>query len=715
MNMNNTTKMTTIDTAIVSYLNDYHDVNRLFYKGSLFNPHNKSYYGYRLDVLKSALQKYLRRKELKKMEWVMTELYMFRFADSRAMGVLSNVLNRVKIFNDEEMCFVDWNRYLKVHELIEEFEKNDKVGLNILLKICKILVDCKMLRLNSDIKCYYILCVDKYGLKLKDAEVNEGKVLRYVKEGDDKECLDLFGKFIDLFEKGSEDCCYYALKLIEKEEKNKVKCGRRIRRTGPSYMVWDYLLSKCKNKNNKDFINVMEYRLKEYHKKRGERPIFMTASIYMALYYNDIDWNEEIDYSKYDVSDQDVINMLNERVKLDIDDYCIDMHCSEGRKKGKNKRDFVLEGSLVVDEYSKYSKPEWREFYIKLGLEHAKKVESGELPAKGRRGRKKKSVKDMLVKKVKKEIKKVENKEIKKVENKEMENKEIKKVKKMTDRAKLRSEKYKKIKKMRGVPNFDDLEKDLEFVDYRGIDVNKIRLCTENTCGNKVMCFEYEGKIWKEGRKSMNYNRDYCVLDECKEMFGLEKIGMKRVLSNFRIEKVDKSKKSWVENWKMVSWGYTDGDNKDLKAKVVYCVMDKINPGIEVGKMKKEMLSNRKMLKEFVKIGVFRGIFRASDFNGRNVLIKEGNKLVSIDEGDIGKRLDIIGGREKWLIGALNKDKSIIKEILEEINYAWDKEYDCLIWSIMADYNFSKELIDEVTNNYKNLKNDLEKEGVEFE
>ena len=165
MNMNNTTKMTTIDTAIVSYLNDYHDVNRLFYKGSLFNPHNKSYYGYRLDILKSALQKYLRRKELKKMEWVMTELYMFRFADSRAMGVLSNVLNRVKIFNDEEMCFVDWNRYLKVHELIEEFEKNDKVGLNILLKICKILVDCKMLRLNSDIKCYYILCVDKYGLK----------------------------------------------------------------------------------------------------------------------------------------------------------------------------------------------------------------------------------------------------------------------------------------------------------------------------------------------------------------------------------------------------------------------------------------------------------------------------------------------------------------------------------------------------------------------
>lgn len=695
---NNNTNMTTIDTAIVSYLNDYHDVNRLFYKGSLFNPYNKSYYGYKIDVLKSALQKYLRRKELKKMEWVMTELYMFRFADNRAVNVLSNVLNRVKIFNDEEMCFDDWNRYLKVHELIEEFEKNDKKGLNILLKICKILVDCNMLRLNNDVKSYYRLAVDKYGLKLKDAEINEGKLLRYVKEGDDKECLNLFGKFIDLFEKGSEDCCYYALKLLNKEE-NKVKCGRRIRRNGPSYMIWDYLLSVGRKKNNEKCMKMLEYKLQEYHIKRGERPIFMTASIYMMIYYDEMKWDKVIDYSKYDVSDQEIINMLNQRVRLDIDDYCIDMHCSEGRKKGKNKKDFVLEGSIVVDEYTKYNRPEMRKFYIELGLEHVKKVESGELPAKGKRC-KKRNIKDMLVKK----------------ENNKKEIRKEKTETKMTDRAKLRSEKYKKIKKMRGVPDFDDLEKNLEFVDSRTIDVNKIKLCSDTTCGNKVMCFEYEGKIWKEGRKSMNYNRDYCVLDECKEKFGLEKIGMKRVVANFRIKKKDKSKKSWVDNWSLLSWGHCAGNNKDLKNKVVYCVMDKIEPGTEVGKKKKEMLSNRNMLKEFVKIGVFRGIFRVSDFNMRNVLVKDNNKLVSIDEGDIGKRLDILGGKgkHKWLIKTLNEDKTIIKEILEEINYAWDKEYDCLIWSIMADYNFSKELIHEVTNNFKNLRKDLESEGVEF-
>ena len=45
-------------------------------------------------------------------------------------------------------------------------------------------------------------------------------------------------------------------------------------------------------------------------------------------------------------------------------------------------------------------------------------------------------------------------------------------------------------------------------------------------------------------------------------------------------------------------------------------------------------------MKEFAKIGVFRGIFRCSDFNCRNVLVGceksyLADYFVSIDEGDI--------------------------------------------------------------------------------
>ena len=116
-------------------------------------------------------------------------------------------------------------------------------------------------------------------------------------------------------------------------------------------------------------------------------------------------------------------------------------------------------------------------------------------------------------------------------------------------------------------------------------------------------------------------------------------------MSNFRIEKIDKSKKSWVDNWQKVII-------KKEKEKVVYCVMNKITHcnwkvPMEISVIKHSFPSVRSQLKEFVKIGVFRGIFRCSDFNCRNVLVGCDKShlpqyFVSIDEGDIGKRLDII-------------------------------------------------------------------------
>ena len=256
--------------------------------------------------------------------------------------------------------------------------------------------------------------------------------------------------------------------------------------------------------------------------------------------------------------------------------------------------------------------------------------------------------------------------------------------------------------KKRGNPNFNDLEKELEYV--KNIDEKKIRLCMDVTCGNKAMCFEYEGKIWKEGRKSMNYNRDYCVVDDCKSLFGLEKINMKRVCSDFYIEKIDKSIKSWENNWRKVIIGKDD-------EYIVYCVMDKVCPGDRLGKNKNVLLRNRDILKEYVKIGVYRGIFRVSDFNCNNVLIRNDGKLVSIDESDIGKRVSILGKKDKWLINELNKDKSIINEIMIDICKYFDENF---ISMKMKEYKYNDLMIMEVLNNFKILKEDLELEGVEF-
>ena len=99
-----------------------------------------------------------------------------------------------------------------------------------------------------------------------------------------------------------------------------------------------------------------------------------------------------------------------------------------------------------------------------------------------------------------------------------------------------------------------------------------------------------------------------------------------------------------------------------------------------------------------------------SDFNLKNVLI-DGVKLVSIDEGDIGKRVGIIGGRNKWLVGEMNKKIGLCKGVLADINSNKVEKLE-FIKREMGDFNFSTELIQEVEKNWRNIEKDLESEGL---
>ncbi len=621
-----------------------------------------SHSGYKLDILKSAMQKYLRRKEKSKMIWCVAEIYLFHvFAQTEqekraTKGIITNMLNRLIIMMDEEMIFAEAGNFLVLRKLLEKFEEGGRNDFIYLYKICDILINARILRVNSDIRAYwdYRFRHDKQVYKDDD-----------ITSQDDEAS---FKEFVKEFNEGSYGCYYYMFKIFNgARETPGIKWFKTKKEN--IYKIWHYLFKRKVVMENWILRKNLEYKLIEFHKKkRGERFMWLSSAIQLVLNADKLGLNKfmyesngkkiiknmyENHVNKTEEEKLEIIKEVFEnRKKLIIDEYCIDQHCSKGRVMGKGKKDWKTKGSLVVDEDKEYFVQEWRDYY---------------------RGKWKKQAEQ--------EEKKVEPKKT---------------------RAEIRSEKYKRIKKMRGKPNFDDLEKNLRVVD--GIDESKITLCSDITCGNKVMCFEYEGKIWKESRKSMFYNRDYCVVDDCKELFGLRKIGMERVLSNFRIEKIDKSKKSWVDNWHKV-------EIKEADEKVVYCVMDKITPGIEFGKKKREMLANRKMLKEFAKIGVFRGIFRASDFNGRNVLLKDDAKLVSIDEGDIGKRLDIIGGRERWLINELNRDKSIINEILNELDGNLQKE---LVVKKMIEYKFNDKLCEEVLNNWIKLYHDLKNEGIKF-
>ena len=226
------------------------------------------------------------------------------------------------------------------------------------------------------------------------------------------------------------------------------------------------------------------------------------------------------------------------------------------------------------------------------------------------------------------------------------------------------------------------------------VEDSKIRLCSDIVCGNKVMCFEYEGKIYKEGRKSMNWNKDYYVFDQCKELFGLNCIGMEMRIGKFRIIKKDKSILSYKDNWKV----------EETEEDVVYAVMNKIGNCTMVIERKKEVVENPRWFKEYCRIGMVRGIFRVSDFNMRNVLINENNELVSIDENDIlGKRKDIFGLKNRMVLKELKKNENVFMELLQEI---WEVDFD-MVEEIMKKFGFNGEKIRE---NWTSLEEDIRKE-----
>ena len=94
------------------------------------------------------------------------------------------------------------------------------------------------------------------------------------------------------------------------------------------------------------------------------------------------------------------------------------------------------------------------------------------------------------------------------------------------------------------------------------------------------MCWfaDYRGKrvVLKEGRKSMNYNRDYMVVNDLKNLFGVNKMAMKRVRMHKVSQRKDKTKSSWVDNSEWL-------DRRD----VVYCMMDRVEGGQLIKKKEK--------------------------------------------------------------------------------------------------------------------------------
>jgi len=311
--------------------------------------------GYKIDVLKSALQKYGRRRMLKEMFWCVNELNDFELIEEKkAEKVRTNMVNRLKVMLCEELVFSDWQRFLYcVRELNKWEEKRNNVVH--LYRVCSALCDGKLCRLASDIKAYW-----KDGVSSGLVEIEQEKQKRrdMDEKEDDPEVKRFMNNLVSCVEKKSEECFYWMFEILRKAEDN-VKGKKRFRKSGCEYIIWEWLF-ECSKRNMKMKEVMRELMILFDKKDRKERYIFVCNALCLVLYSDRVNWEEK--EIEYDARDIDISN----DVKLDIDDYCIDMHCSDGRKKGKDKKTFALEGSFVVNEDKEFFREEWRQIYQKL-------------------------------------------------------------------------------------------------------------------------------------------------------------------------------------------------------------------------------------------------------------------------------------------------------------------------------------------------------------
>ena len=624
---------------------------------------SKSYSGYEIGIVKSAMQKFLRRRMPSEMKWCVEEIYRFRSLarDEKELkaskALISNLVNRIIVMMDEELLFNEWAVYLKCRFLIDKFWEEDNV--EYLYEICDLLCGAKLIRYSSDVSCYHM----KMAIQaIEDEEDVYQKFEQFKIEMEKGDVVKAFRIAIHLF-------------LNKNEEKLK---KRVLRRAHPIYLIWDYLLNLEKVNANENLKKSIVYRFNEFPKDRGEKKLFLTSAISLCIYSERIDWS---------VNWMEISGVASEKIEgyLEIPSYAIDMHTKKGREMGKNRADFAKEGSLVVGEDKEYYNEEYREFYNKCKFEEAgiKNIRPSRKVAKKPKEKKEKVVKEPKEPKEKKEKVVKEPKE--KKEKKEKVVKEPKEKKEKKEKV-VKEPKEKKEKKPQKYVAKMPESGELEYIPME--DMNFVKLCLKNPCGKKVMCFvvEYQGVeyVLKEGKKSMNYNEDYEVVDSMKEIFGLNKIGMKRIFSNKAMVKIDEGKMEWCDNWKFVE-----------KENIVYSMMSYI-PGVRFNHSKNITPA---LELEYMKIGLFRGIFMVSDFNVTNVFELEG-KLYSIDEHDIlGKRVHMIAQKN---MRYYKKNQAALEGIFEDLFQDKEGKIEKVVEQLRA---FKYDIfVDRIISNYASLK-----------
>lgn len=344
------------------------------YKGP-FAKSNASEHGFAPDILKSGVQKYVRRNSRVKAFACLAELLSFSRAGEAAKGMVTNTLNRLMIIAAEDIGLANVQLVARViHEvsaLKEKLKSKDmsRKDRKALFGLVALMCASPKTRIMSH--AYYVYANpeskeerEKHDIvweeapsKEDEARIRKSPHPELFNKEDTKEMRhDALMVYLRL-EDAAMDAFTWVERFKETYQGGKIKLRSKYvdpspykgKGSTPMCMIWSLYSLFLEPSLYNELAHC-------YHTLAEQRPFASLAL--MACIYRDalphpqvkVDGWEE-DYDQTDAS------------TLVIDDYVVDKHTGQGRTEGKDTQLFVTEGSLVVPEDLNLTNPILLEIY----------------------------------------------------------------------------------------------------------------------------------------------------------------------------------------------------------------------------------------------------------------------------------------------------------------------------------------------------------------
>ena len=315
---------------------------------------SKTYSGLDFDVVKSALQKYIRRNVPEKAVLAAIELYRLNEVD--ASSVVTNLYGRLAIIAAED---VGPGNLPLVLAVLKYVRTNDH-DIDRLVNIVRLLAASPKTRIMSHAWFAYASDAGRAkaiaaGLTI-DTQISEND-WDYVQSNMNLPIFDdndppKIRPYILVFLQRLRDFNYNAFAwasfyLSATTDISLTRRGKYIGRgkghTGrPDILLWSALGQVMP-------AEIHDILCHEYFSRRENLP-FLQLAIFVALH--------QLPYEKFDLlnapKDPETSNLLNGKRQLIVDDYVFDKHTMAGRHRGRGLKHFVLEGAIVSPQHHTY-------------------------------------------------------------------------------------------------------------------------------------------------------------------------------------------------------------------------------------------------------------------------------------------------------------------------------------------------------------------------